>query len=66
MTDERKAYTAKPNDPTATPSPATVEVRSFDPKARSEAAPGLASRDAPVSTQEGRLGPGGDPVEGKP
>lgn len=36
-------------------SPSPPERRSFDPV-----------RDAPVSTNEGRLGPGGDPVEGKP
>ncbi|HEY9218457.1 MAG TPA: hypothetical protein VIO94_10440 [Phenylobacterium sp.] len=43
--------------------------RSFEPRIRNETAPeGDASTDGddvPPSANEGRLGPGGDPVEGK-
>lgn len=42
----------------------TGEDRSFEPKVRNETAPEGAG-GIPHSTNEGRLGPGADPVEGK-
>lgn len=48
---------------------ASGERRSFEPKIRNETAPpedaSTDGDDVPPSANEGRLGPGGDPAEGK-
>ena len=48
---------------------ATTGERSFEPKIRNETAPpedaSTDGDDVPPSANEARLGPGGDPVEGK-
>lgn len=76
--DGRKANAAQPlsaardNEgaaryPDAEGDQANGEPRSFEPKVRNETAPpGRTDEKRPVSAKEGRLGPGGDPVEGKP
>ncbi|MDB5423690.1 MAG: hypothetical protein JWQ29_1106 [Phenylobacterium sp.] len=52
---EPEQYPPVRQDDAVEASPPPRERRSFDPV-----------HDAPVSTNEGRLGPGGDPAEGKP
>jgi len=52
---EPEQYPQVRQDDAVEPDEPLAERRSFDP-----------ARDMPVSTNDGRLGPGGDPAEGKP
>lgn len=62
QTDGRRENAAQPLDAAKKNAGADrypdADNRSFEPKVRNET--------APASTADGRMGPGGDPAEGKP